>query len=57
MAGNAQVGMGTFVSILLGTLLGGWLVTYPLGAIWVSSLTIAVAVIGGGAAVRSRCAR
>ena len=25
LAGNAQVGMGTFVSILLGTLIGGWI--------------------------------
>ena len=46
MAGNAQVGMGTFVSILLGTLLGGWLVTFPLGTIWVGALAIVVALIG-----------
>jgi MFS family permease len=46
MAGNAQVGMGTFVSILLGTLLGGWLVTFPLGTIWVGSLAVVVALIG-----------
>ena len=46
MAGNAQVGMGTFVSILLGTLLGGWLVTYPMGPVWVGLLTIGVAAVG-----------
>lgn len=46
MAGNAQVGMGTFVSILLGTLLGGWLVTFPLGTVWVGSLAVVVAIIG-----------
>ena len=46
MAGNAQVGMGTFVSILLGTLLGGWLVTFPMGTIWVGLLAIVVAAIG-----------
>ena len=46
MAGNAQVGMGTFVSILLGTLLGGWLVTYPMGPVWVGLLTIGVAAAG-----------
>ena len=46
MAGNAQVGMGTFVSILLGTLLGGWLVTFSLGPIWVGLLAVVVAVIG-----------
>jgi MFS family permease len=45
MAGNAQVGMGTFVSILLGTLLGGWLVTFPLGPIWVASLAIVVSLV------------
>ena len=28
MAGNAQVGMGTFTSILIGTLMGAWLVSY-----------------------------
>lgn len=46
MAGNAQVGMGTFVSILLGTLLGGWLVTFPMGTIWVGLLAVVVALIG-----------
>lgn len=46
MAGNAQVGMGTFVSILLGTLLGGWLVTFPTGTIWVGLLAIVVALAG-----------
>ena len=39
LAANAQVGMGTFVSILLGTLIGGWLVTEPQGQCsWVHSL-------------------
>ena len=39
LAANAQVGMGTFVSILLGTLIGGWLVTEPRGQCsWVHSL-------------------
>lgn len=46
MVGNAQVGMGTFVSILLGTLLGGWLVTFPMGTIWVGLLAVVVALIG-----------
>jgi MFS family permease len=46
MAGNAQVGMGTFVSILLGTLLGGWLVTFPLGTLWVGSMAVMVAIVG-----------
>ena len=46
VAGNAQVGMGTFVSILLGTLVGGWLVTGPQGPIIVGVLMISVALCG-----------
>jgi MFS family permease len=46
LAGNAQVGMGTFVSILLGTLLGGWLVTADQGPIYVGALAIGFALIG-----------
>jgi MFS family permease len=46
VAGNAQVGMGTFVSILLGTLVGGWLVTGPQGPIMVGALTISMALCG-----------
>jgi MFS family permease len=46
LAGNAQVGMGTFVSILLGTLIGGWLVTAQQGPIYVGVLATALAIIG-----------
>ena len=46
LGANAQVGMGTFVSILLGTLIGGWIVTMEQGPIWVGGLTVAVAIIG-----------
>jgi MFS family permease len=46
LAGNAQVGMGTFVSILLGTLVGGWLVIGPQGPMLVSLLIISVAICG-----------
>ena len=46
LAGNAQVGMGTFVSILLGTLIGGWLVTMPSGRLMLGIATISVATIG-----------
>lgn len=46
LAGNAQVGMGTFVSILLGTLIGGWLVTAEQGPIYVGLLATVLAVIG-----------
>lgn len=46
LAANAQVGMGTFVSILLGTLIGGWLVTEPQGSMQLGALIILVAIIG-----------
>lgn len=46
MAANAQVGMGTFVSILLGTLIGGWLIIGPQGPLQLGSLVILVAIIG-----------
>ena len=46
LAGNAQVGMGTFVSILLGTLLGGWLVIGPQGPTMVGILIVTVALCG-----------
>jgi MFS family permease len=38
--------MGTFVSILLGTLIGGWLVTTPQGTMQLGALIILVAIIG-----------
>jgi MFS family permease len=46
LAGNAQVGMGTFVSILVGTLIGGWLVTTDQGPMYVGLLATLFAVIG-----------
>jgi MFS family permease len=46
LAGNAQVGMGTFVSILLGTLIGGWMVTLDNGITMLCGLTVTVALIG-----------
>ncbi|MDG2019184.1 MAG: MFS transporter [Porticoccaceae bacterium] len=46
LAANAQVGMGTFVSILLGTLIGGWLVTGPQGPMQLGALIILVAIVG-----------
>ena len=46
MAGNAQVGMGTFVSILIGTLMGAWLVSYEGGALLVGTVAITVALVG-----------
>ncbi len=46
LAGNAQVGMGTFVAILLGTLIGGWVITLQQGAVLAGGLTVAFAAIG-----------
>ena len=46
LGGNAQVGMGTFVSILMGTLIGGWVVTFEQGPILVGAMTVVVAIIG-----------
>lgn len=45
--GNGLVEMGTFVAILLGTILGTSLITIPqTGAYWVAGATILIAVIG-----------
>lgn len=46
LAANAQISMGTFVAILLGTLIGGWLVAGPQGPMQMGVLIIAVATIG-----------
>jgi MFS family permease len=46
LAANAQVGMGTFVSILFGTLIGGWVVTEPQGPMQLGALIVLVAIIG-----------
>ncbi len=46
VGGNALVESGTFVSILLGTIVGGLLIAVPDGAAWVSAGVILVAVLG-----------
>ncbi len=46
LAGNAQVEMGTFVAILLGTLIGGWLITTEQGAFLVGLLAVMLASLG-----------
>ncbi|MGH8674714.1 MAG: MFS transporter [Burkholderiales bacterium] len=49
--GNGMVEMGTFVAILLGTILGGALVALPgTGPQWVACVSLALAVIGRVAA-------
>ena len=46
LAANAQISMGTFVAILLGTLIGGWLVAGPQGPMQMGALIILVAIFG-----------
>jgi acyl-[acyl-carrier-protein]-phospholipid O-acyltransferase/long-chain-fatty-acid--[acyl-carrier-protein] ligase len=46
ISGNAIIGAGTFVSILLGTILGGLLILVDGGSTIISSLVIMVALIG-----------
>ena len=46
VGGNALVEAATFLAILLGTMLGGWLVAQPGGAHWVGGVVIAVALLG-----------
>lgn len=46
IGGNALVGSGTFVAILLGTIGGGVLIALPDGARWVSAAVVTIAVLG-----------
>ncbi|MBM3617377.1 MAG: MFS transporter [Alphaproteobacteria bacterium] len=46
IGGNALVGAGTFLSILFGTLIGGLLILHESGVVFISVLTVAVAVAG-----------
>ncbi|MDP3856621.1 MAG: MFS transporter [Stagnimonas sp.] len=46
VGGNALVEAATFLAILLGTMLGGWLIARANGPHWVSLTVIGVAVIG-----------
>jgi hypothetical protein len=46
VGGNGLVEMGTFVAILLGTMLGGALIAMPGGKTWVSGAVILIAVLG-----------
>ncbi|MDA8792567.1 MFS transporter [Bacteriovoracaceae bacterium] len=50
--GNALVEMGTFLSILLGTIVGGVLISYPQGGVYVSISVILFAIIG---AIFAKC--
>ncbi|MBI2608605.1 MAG: MFS transporter [Deltaproteobacteria bacterium] len=44
--GNALVELGTFLAILLGTITGGILIGVKVGALWVSVITIVIAILG-----------
>ena len=46
IAGNAWVEAGTFIAILLGTMLGGWLITLPNGGVLVGAAAVAFALAG-----------
>ncbi len=46
VGGNALVQGATFLAILLGTMLGGWLMSLSAGERWVSAVVVAVAVLG-----------
>ncbi|WP_439639359.1 MFS transporter [Nevskia sp.] len=46
ITGNAWVEAATFLAILLGTLLGGWLIAQAFGIAAVSAVIVAVAVLG-----------
>lgn len=46
IGGNAWVEAATFLAILLGTMLGGWLIAQPGGDHWVSATVVGVALLG-----------
>ena len=46
VGGNAWIESGTFIAILLGTLLGGTLISFARGLFWVSVVLLLVAVAG-----------
>ncbi|WP_372626863.1 MFS transporter [Arsukibacterium sp.] len=46
LAGNAWVEMGTFIAILLGTIVGGLLVGVPYASLWIGGLLILFAALG-----------
>jgi acyl-[acyl-carrier-protein]-phospholipid O-acyltransferase / long-chain-fatty-acid--[acyl-carrier-protein] ligase len=45
LGGNGMIEMGTFISVLLGTILGGALILHPSGAAFVSSAMVALAIV------------
>lgn len=50
LAANALIETGTFIAILVGTVLGSWLIVADQGAVWVSSIAVLIALLGWGLA-------
>ncbi len=46
VGGNAQIEMGTFVAILLGTIVGGVVAAQPSVDLWLTVMVVSVAVVG-----------
>lgn len=46
VGGNALVEAATFLAILLGTMLGGWLIATTAGPQWVAAIVVLIAVLG-----------
>jgi 1-acyl-sn-glycerol-3-phosphate acyltransferase len=46
VGGNGLVEMGTFIAILLGTMLGGWQIALDGGQSWVGGTIVAIAILG-----------
>ncbi len=46
VGGNAQIEMGTFVAILLGTIVGGVIAAQPEVDLWLTVLVVSVALVG-----------
>ncbi|MCB2099999.1 MAG: MFS transporter, partial [Rhodobacterales bacterium] len=48
IGGNALIEMGTFLAILVGTILGGAIVLQPDGVTWICAIVVATALAGWG---------
>lgn len=46
VGGNALVEAATFLAILLGTMLGGWLIATTAGPQWIAAIVVSLAVLG-----------
>ncbi|EIJ43555.1 Major Facilitator Superfamily transporter [Beggiatoa alba B18LD] len=51
IGGNGLISMGTFLAILLGTILGGVLIAREDGALWVATIVLVIAILGWVASV------